>query len=432
MVEPLTHALHAADGHESYSDEHGPHGELLRLAVARGIITQKQYDAIVALEAERAEPDPARPELRRGFNWTTVAYGLGAMIVVFAFGWFLVDQWDSLGAGGVLGVSLVYAALFAGSGVILRREGFSDAGGYSTALAVGMTPLVVWSLLRMGGLWPEHAELPRHDFFFDYHHHAWDVGRWVVLQLATVAVALAVLRRVPFAFLAAPIAAALPALPLEFASMLSSGEPAPHAEVWLILLGACAVGALAYEVDRRAGRREDYAAWFYTSALVAAAVGLVGVWEKYHDVRHLFPLVALGLIGASFYLRRRLLTAFGTVLLFAYLAYLAFELFEDSPAFPAVLATLGILLILATVWVQKSYPRLARRLGAEPGAPPLLPGGRVVPAILCAFCIAMLVPAIRADRAERARQGRDHVKYARERAKAEAEWRKKEAAKGRR
>ena len=429
-MEPLTHVLHAAsarddDGGADSPGEGGSPRDLLRLALARGIITRKQYDAILALDPAAAAA--ARPEMKRGFNWTTVAYGLGAMIVVFAFGWFLVDQWDSLGAAGVLAVSLVYAALFAGAGVFLRREGFDDAGGYATTLAVLMTPLAGWSLMRMAGLWPEHADLPRHGFFGDYYGHAWDVGRWVVLQLATVAVALATLRRVRFAFLAAPIAAALPALPLEFASMLSPGEPAPHAEVWLILLGAGAVLALAYAVDRRAGRAEDYASWFYTSAIVAGAIGIVNAWDTYREARHFYPLIALGLIAASFYLRRRLLTAFGTVVLFAYLAYLAFDLFEDSPAFPAVLATLGILLILAAVWVQKSYPVLARRLGAsDPTAPPRLPGHFAAPAVLCAFCLVMLVPAIRADRAQRRRWAVDHLTYSRAHAKAEAERKSRE------
>ena len=423
-MEPLSHMLHAAGSDEAHSDEGESRGDLLRLALARGIITRKQYEAILALDpAAAAAP---RAEMKRGFNWTTVAYGLGAMIVVFAFGWFLVDQWDSLGPGGVLVVSLVYAALFAGAGVLLRREEFSDAGGYATTLAVLMTPLVAWSVLRLGGLWPEHADLPRQGFVGDYRGHAWDVGRWVVLQLATVAAALATLRRIRFAFLAAPIAAALPMLPLEVASLLSTGEPARHAEVWLILLGACAVGALAYAVDRREGRAEDYASWFYTSAMIAAAVGLVNAWDTYREIRHAFPLVAIGLIAASFYLRRRLVAAFGTVVLFAYLAYVAFDLFEDSPAFPAVLATLGILLILATVWVQKSYPVLARRFGSDPSAPPRLPGHYALPALAAAFCLVMLVPAVRSDREARSRADRDHVRYARAQARSEAELRGKE------
>src|SRR5215213_3287423 len=104
-MEPLTHVLHAASSGEShsYSSERDPGGDLLRRALARRIITRAQYDAILALDpgADATVPDD-RPEVARGFNWTSVAYVLGAMVVVFAFGWFLVDQWDSLGAAGVL------------------------------------------------------------------------------------------------------------------------------------------------------------------------------------------------------------------------------------------------------------------------------------------------------------------------------------------
>ena len=92
---------------------------LVSEAVARGIIDGGQRDKLQALaahlvpEASDAEElpseGPARREARRGFNAITIAYSLGALLVLFALAWFLFDRWRSLVPGGVLGVSLLYA-----------------------------------------------------------------------------------------------------------------------------------------------------------------------------------------------------------------------------------------------------------------------------------------------------------------------------------
>src|SRR5215217_6844818 len=69
--------------------------QALRAAVARGVITEAQHAAVLAL-AGMAPPAEQRGEAPRGFNWVTVAYAAGAAAVLFAFGWFLVDRWSAL------------------------------------------------------------------------------------------------------------------------------------------------------------------------------------------------------------------------------------------------------------------------------------------------------------------------------------------------
>src|SRR5690349_4089700 len=97
---------------------------LLDRGVAAGVITAAQRDALLALPALPALPvtppkagasderhDVARA--KAGVDGVLIAYTVGAALVVFALGWFLVDRWHTLGPLGVLGVALVYAALFA-------------------------------------------------------------------------------------------------------------------------------------------------------------------------------------------------------------------------------------------------------------------------------------------------------------------------------
>lgn len=56
----------------------------LRQALSRGLITATQQASLLSLAAEEG---PAPREMPRGFNWVTIAYALGALLVVFADGW---------------------------------------------------------------------------------------------------------------------------------------------------------------------------------------------------------------------------------------------------------------------------------------------------------------------------------------------------------
>src|SRR5678815_3626517 len=96
-----------------------PAARLINVALERGIIDAPQHDELAALCAElTAVPDhahdegdeiaPAR-EAHRGFNAITVAYSLGALLVLFALAWFLFERWKVLGPFGVLVVALLYA-----------------------------------------------------------------------------------------------------------------------------------------------------------------------------------------------------------------------------------------------------------------------------------------------------------------------------------
>ncbi|HUS30216.1 MAG TPA: hypothetical protein VMZ53_17030, partial [Kofleriaceae bacterium] len=94
----------------------------------------------------RTEP---RTEARGSFNIITVAYALGALLVLFALGWFLAERGSKLGPAGVLLVAGLYAAAFARAGATLRRRGFPIAGGLAIVLAVTMTPVWGWAVSRL-------------------------------------------------------------------------------------------------------------------------------------------------------------------------------------------------------------------------------------------------------------------------------------------
>jgi hypothetical protein len=103
--------------------------DLLDDAVARGLITTAQRTQLLALAEAGDDHSRGRVgeflawtrEVPRGFNAISIAYAIGALIVVFALGWFLADRWSVLGPTGVLIVSVVYAALFAAAAHLFTR-----------------------------------------------------------------------------------------------------------------------------------------------------------------------------------------------------------------------------------------------------------------------------------------------------------------------
>jgi len=375
--------------------------QALREAVARGVITEPQHGAILALAGLEPEPmageaEPARglgPEAPRGFNWVTIAYAAGALAVVFAFGWFLIDRWAALGPAGVLVVALLYAAIFGVTAVQLHRLGFRVATGVATVLAVEMTPLATWAVMRLAGFWPDDPRTP----FCSGASPAFlaCTGKWMVLELVSIGAALLALRRVAFGELAAPIAVALLFLTFHVAEAVVGAPLRFEGWGWGVIAGASLVLTTAYAVDRRQREGgEDYAWWLYAAGLLAAFAGMVELWSREDGLRPAMPAVGVLALAVSLFLRRRAFLAFGAVSLVWYLGYLAFDVFRDTLAFPLLLATFGISVIIVTVLLQRSYPRLVARFDSRADAAGgtgarRLPGGYAL--FLAPFALALLM-----------------------------------------
>jgi hypothetical protein len=367
---------------------------LINAAHERGIFDALQRDRLAALAIEvapaagdalppRAVGAPGR-EARRGFNAITIAYSLGGLLVVFALGWFLVERWKDLGPGGVLGVALLYAAGFAAVGEVLRRRGFEVAGGLAIVLAVGMTPVWTWAILRLTGEMPDPSA--RDDALSRYGPYI--ATRQIVLALATIGVGLVAARRVRFFVLGAPIAAALVALLLSVGQALGDPRFAWYTGGYYQCVVACAMLAVAYAVERRQPEGEDYAFWFYVAGVIMLFVGYSQVWPYIGRWRHAITLVAAAFVVASLYLRRRTLLVAGGLMAFLYLGYLAFDVFRRVVALPITLATLGGLVIVSTVWMQRRFPKLVARVSGDDAAGrKTLPGGAL--AVLGPLVIAL-------------------------------------------
>ncbi|HEX5831026.1 MAG TPA: hypothetical protein VFY16_08605 [Gemmatimonadaceae bacterium] len=361
-------------------------------AVRRGVLDADQRDALLAIAAERPEGTAAR-EARRGLNWVTVSYALGAGVVVAAFGWYLADRWRSLGPGGTLAVSLLYAALFVGTGRLLRGERFPLAGGMATLLAVTVAPVVAWALLAVLDLWPAG------DPGWSSRYWAvgpWNASGWLVVDLATLLAALVAMRRVRFAPLALPagIALAFAGVHLTEALFVGGGLH-PWMTGRALTLAGAALLAIGYAADRRrtAVDGPDHARWLYLVGLATLQLGLVAVWSDAGAGRHWLPLVAFVQTAAALQLRRTSFLAAAAVNGAWYVGFLAFSVFRDVVSFPVALATVGALVLVGTVLVQRRLPRLVPRLDRDrPGRVPAVTAGWIsvggVVVIALAFYLA--------------------------------------------
>ncbi|HVX40836.1 MAG TPA: hypothetical protein VHB25_14795 [Gemmatimonadaceae bacterium] len=368
----------------------------LERAVAGGIISRAQCEAILALPAERA------PELeaRHGVNAATVAYWAGGIAVLFAFGWFLIARWDVLGASGVLAVSLLYAALFVWAARLFEQHGFPYAATIATLLAVAMVPLITWAALSLVGWWNPYP-LPHQGSGGSLTPPRDDL-QWLPVELMTIIAALVAITRRRAGVLALPIAVSLGFAGVHVMRLFFESEMQSAMGGRIPLLIAVVLLGVGYAADRAADDGPDYAIWFYAVGLWALTIAMLEFSsESTRIAAHATLALAIVFCVVAIRLRRRIFLVAAFAGFIGYLAYLTFSEFPNALSLPIVLATLGLVTIIATVWVQRRYPGLVRRADAErrrpvPGAPIALVGGLLIAVVM----LVANVPAAHARVAE--------------------------------
>jgi len=374
----------------------------LERALSRGLITPDQHASLSALASEDGVPPREMP---RGFNWVTVAYALGAMLVVFAGGWFLAQRWLQLGPAGVLAVVSLYAATALAASRWLERREFREAAGIAAMVAVSLTPVAIWAIESLTGWWPvETWGQP----YYPYYPPA-EASRWLIAELVTILAGLLVLRRRTWSAVVSPIAVALFGLVMH-APRAFDIDLTPVLERWIMMTGALFVCAVANATDRATPRqaepgRGDMAFPLWLTGLFSLAIAILSMWPVAGALRHGLPLLAVAAVAAALYMGRRTHLVFGVFALFMYLFYLAAEVFRSTAYFPIALAVLGGALLAATVWLQRRFPMLASRLAAQRGSRGGLPGSPVMPWLFVAMALG--VTFLRADEAVEERLNRE-------------------------
>ena len=303
----------------------------------------------------------AEPESAAAFEPAHIAYYLGAVLIIGAMGWFITSAWDSLAGITLTAIAAVYAAVFGGVGYLLaQRPGTRVPGGVLVAIAVSMTPMIVYGLERQFGMWPVDDPGKYSDF------HPYIRSGWVYMELFTLLASFIALRFVRFPFIAAPGAYALWYLSMDGTALLFGHAWTFQQEAHISVIFGVVMMLVAYLLD---GERDvDLAFWFYLFGLLTFSGGL-SLWEGGTQLgKAIYCLIHLGLIVLSVILQRRAFLVFGALGVLFYVGDEAFGFFHDSITFTFGLTAIGIAFIVAGLVYKKNEPSLTRALL------PLIPG----------------------------------------------------------
>jgi hypothetical protein len=354
----------------------------LRRAATVGVISSGDAQRLIEWAGAHVQvvappPQVALVEQPKGLNLVTVAYYFGALLIMGACGWFLGDKWDDLGPQGVLLTALLYAVVCASLGRWLRGAGYKLGGGLLITVAVCMTPLVVYAIEDLAGIWPRFTAVGINYDVFNRRL----TGCHVSMELATVAVAAVTLWFVRFPFLTAPLAFAcwlfaMHAVAL-FAVDVRLDQNARSRVTMAVGLATLLIGLL---LDRAQAKRaqphgEDYGFWCNLFGMFGFWGGLTWMDGGDEFGRFIYLLVNIALIGAAVKFKRSVMLIFGAIGVHIYLGYLAYSVFRDSLLFPFAVALLGLSLIACTVLAQRfmNRQRVRRALRPAPVAKPTDP-----------------------------------------------------------
>jgi hypothetical protein len=341
----------------------------LQAAVERGILSEAQVAQLWALLEEQAE---GAPQDRPSFTITHVLYYLGGLIALGGMSIYVTLGWQRLQGTEIFLIAAAYAAVgLLLTHYLLEVKRLPIPAGLTAAFVVAMAPLAVYGLQRGFGLWPITA--PYRDY------HAIIDGRWIVMELATLAAGAAMLWRYRLPFLLMPVAVTLWYMSMDLAPILYTlvygppptgpafGYPLWSQELWRLKqwvsvgFGLIVIaGALAVDLRSHDGR--DFAFWLYLAGVAAFWGGLSSMSSGSALGKAIYLLINVVMVLIAAVLGRRVFAVFGALGVAAYLGDLAMRTFADSILFPMVLTAIGFGVVMLGVWWQRYEQRIAQSL----------------------------------------------------------------------
>jgi hypothetical protein len=295
------------------------------------------------------------------FDFTHVLYYFGGLIAIGAMTLFMNLGWESFGGAGIVFICLLYAGIGFSLTNNFNRKGLIIPAGICATFVVCLTPLAIYGLQQVMGLWPDDS------VYRDYHRYVkWN---WFYMELGTLAVGTIMAWRYKYPFLVMPIAVTLWYMTMDISAMLSDGDYAWELRKLVSMYTGLLMIALAFWVDVRSRNKADYAFWIYLFGVIAFWGGLSAQHSDNELSKFLYFCINLFLIGLGVLLVRRVFVVFGALGCCGYLGYLASDIFKDSWMFPITLTAIGLgIVYLGILWqkYETSITEKARKL--LPGA----------------------------------------------------------------
>ncbi|HKO89284.1 MAG TPA: DUF2157 domain-containing protein, partial [Burkholderiales bacterium] len=293
---------------------------LLDAASARGLITAEQAEGLWDFLNEATQDQPS-------FRATHILYYFGGFIAIGAMTLFMTLGWERFGGWGLFVIALGYSA--AGlwlTDYFLRRK-YAIPAGIMAAFAVALVPLAVYGLQAALGYWADDRPYRDYHLYIDW--------RWILMELATLAVGVAVLWRYRLPFAVMPIAVTLWYMSMDLTPFLLGAEDHDWhmRKVVSVCVGIVMIG-MAFIVDMRSRGKKDFVFWLYLFGIIAFWGGLT-MMDSGSELNKFFYLcINLGMIAIGAALSRRVFVVFGGLGAALYLGHLAHDVFKESMLFP--------------------------------------------------------------------------------------------------
>jgi len=318
--------------------------------VEEGLISPEQATSIRSyMESSGSveEQSLGLPEQRKGLNFISLAYYFGSFMILLAYTIFMGLEWEALGFPRQIAVSLGTIVVLWGIGFFLQGRGFQGAGGLLIFVGTGIVPLLVGTIQRALGFWPD-TEFAYRDFYRVV------AQTWVPLELISIAITLIILWRVRFPLLTLLIAFWMWFLSMDLTRWITQSNSWSWSDVEQIVSAIMGAGMLILGVFLQRRTKQDYSSWFYLfghliilsffSSLTIDREGILGL---------VYFAVYLSFVVASVWLQRRVFLVFGAFGCYGYLSYLAFQVFDGALGFVFALGGIGLLIVLSAVGYQK-------------------------------------------------------------------------------
>ncbi len=330
----------------------------LDAAVREGIVSSEQADRLVAFLAS-APASTVEAEQPR-FSFVHVLYYLGGMIAIGAMSLFMTLGWNALGGWGGFFTAIFYGMLaLALTHWFLERKHLPVPAGIMATLAVVTVPLAVFAAQMALGHWDTSKPFRDYHVFIDW--------RWIMMELATLAIGAVLLWRYRFPFMLMPIAVTLWYMSMDLVPFLFGDWRDWEIRKFISLWFGLAMALVAFWVDVRSRHTQDYAFWLYLFGVITfwGGLSLMDSGSAWGKLAYCGINVAMIFIGAV--LGRRVFAVFGGLGLAGYLGHLSYSVFKDSLVFPFALSVLGLAIIWAGVlWQRRETVWSARLRGYLP------------------------------------------------------------------
>lgn len=332
--------------------------------VAQGLLAPQQADAIlqhVVASGQGAEPAEVAQQQGKHLHLLNIIYYFGAFMILLAYTIFVGVQWEDLGRAGQVAIAGVTIGILWGLGFWLRRGSAAVAGDLLVFVGAGIVPLLVYTVQRLTGLWPDTSYETYNDFYREIR------SSWVVMELISIGVALAVLRFTRFPPIMLLVSFWTWFLSMDLVRLLTDSSDWSWGTPERVVSTLLGVGMLAVGVVLQRRTRKDYSFWLYLFGHLIILSHLGSLTLEYENALGLvYIAVYLAFVVASVWLQRQVFLVFGAIGCYSYLCYLAFEVFDSALGFTFGLAAIGLLIVLTAVGYQK-YARvwLERWVGSK-------------------------------------------------------------------